>query len=182
MHGREDPLLEAARFPRLLRQANDAEVADVRKVGDDDYEIAPQRQPARPTMPAPRDEPLESTAGAEPTPAEPTTTGARENGQRLGLRFRRGSRSSMRAGEIPLIGVVSIDPAIEPMDRIEFAADPVEAAETPPADKPKRPARPRRKRASATSPETTPEGEGGSTAPRPPTRKRTRARPRKKAE
>ena len=48
MHGREDPLLDASRFPRLLRQANDAEVADVRKVGDDDYEIALQRQPSRP--------------------------------------------------------------------------------------------------------------------------------------
>ncbi|HEY9014710.1 MAG TPA: NYN domain-containing protein, partial [Gemmatimonadales bacterium] len=43
MHGREDPLLDAGRFPRLLRQANDAEVADVRKVGDDDYEISAQR-------------------------------------------------------------------------------------------------------------------------------------------
>ena len=40
MHGREDALLDAGRFPRLLRQANDAEVADVRKVGDDDYEIS----------------------------------------------------------------------------------------------------------------------------------------------
>ena len=51
MHGREDPLLDAARFPRLLRQANDAEVADVRKVGDDDYEIRAQRAPSRPALP-----------------------------------------------------------------------------------------------------------------------------------
>ena len=56
MHGREDPLLDAARFPRLLRQANDAEVADVRKVGDDDYEISGAAEPARGFMqlPAPR--------------------------------------------------------------------------------------------------------------------------------
>ena len=53
MHGREDPLLDSARFPRLLRQANDAEVADVRKVGDDDYEISAQRGHSRPSVPAP---------------------------------------------------------------------------------------------------------------------------------
>jgi len=181
MHGREDPLLDATRFPRLLRQANDAEVADVRKVGDDDYEIAPQRQAARPGMPAPREEPQESASGAEPTP-EPTTAGTRENGQRLGLRFRRGSRSPMRAGEIPLIGVVSMEPAIEPLESSEFAGEPVETAEVPAAEKPKRTARPRRKRPSATSPEIKPEGEGDSTASPPPARKRPRARPRKKAE
>src|SRR5690606_914108 len=40
MLGREDALLEEARFARLLRQANDAEVADVRKIGDgDEYEV-----------------------------------------------------------------------------------------------------------------------------------------------
>jgi uncharacterized protein (TIGR00288 family) len=181
MHGREDPLLEAARFPRLLRQANDAEVADVRKVGDDDYEIALQRQTARPSMPAPRDEPQENAAGAESTP-EPTTAGTRENGQRLGLRFRRGSRGPMRAGEIPLIGVVSIEPAIEPMESSEFVGDSIEMVEAPPADKPKRPARPRRKRASATPAESKPEGDEDSPAAPPAARKRPRPRPRKKAE
>ena len=44
MHGREDPLLDEARFSRLLRQANDAEVADVRQVGDDDFEVTPRRR------------------------------------------------------------------------------------------------------------------------------------------
>jgi uncharacterized protein (TIGR00288 family) len=182
MHGREDALLEAARFPRLLRQANDAEVADVRKVGDDDYEIAPQHQTGRPSLPAAtREEPQETAPGEEPT-AEPAAAGTRENGQRLGLRFRRGSRGPMRAGEIPLIGVVSIDPAIEPIEPAEFVADTPETVEAPVADKPKRPARPRRKRASATSAESTPKAEGESSAPPPAARKRPRARPRKKAE
>ena len=98
MHGREDPLLDAARFPRLLRQANDAEVADVRKVGDDDYEIAPAA--------AGRTSEHARTAGGAAGersrrgthPMSPSTAGTRENGQRLGLRFRRGSRSPMRAG------------------------------------------------------------------------------------
>ena len=181
MHAREDPLLDAARFPRLLRQANDAEIADVRKVGDDDYEITPQRQSARPSLPAPREEPQEIAPGAEPSP-EPTTSGPRENGQRLGLRFRRGSRSPMRPGEIPLIGVVSIEPAMEPMELPEFADAPVETVDEPAADKPKRPARPRRKRPTAPSAEIKTEGEGDSTASAPPARKRPRARPRKKAE
>jgi len=181
MHGREDPLLDAARFPRLLRQANDAEVADVRKVGDDDYEIAPQRQAARPSLPAPREELQERIPVAEPAP-EPTTAGSRENGQRLGLRFRRGSRSPMRAGEIPLIGVVSIEPAVEPMVSPEFAGDQIDTVEAPAAAKPKRTARPRRKRPSAATAETKPAGEGDSTGSPPPARKRPRARPRKTAE
>ena len=65
MHGREDPLLDAARFPRLLRQANDAEVADVRKVGDDEYEMSPHRSALTPAAaPAPP-----SPAAAAPAPA-----------------------------------------------------------------------------------------------------------------
>src|SRR6185436_1840497 len=114
MHGREDPLLDAARFQRLLRQANDAEVADVRKVGDDDYEIALQRAPSRPQTPPPvREEPQEAVPGSEPAAPEPASSGTRENGQRLGLRFRRGSRGPVRAGDIPLVGMVSIEPLPE---------------------------------------------------------------------
>ena len=183
MHGREDPLLDAARFPRLLRQANDAEVADVRKVGDDDYEIALQRQAARPSSPPRREEVQEIAPGAESTAApEPTTAGTRENGQRLGLRFRRGSRGPMRPGEIPLIGVVSIEPAADPTESPDFAGDPVDTVEAPAADKPKRPARPRRKRSAAAPAESKPEGDADSTASPPAARKRPRPRPRKKAE
>src|SRR4051812_31474193 len=54
MHGREDPLLDVGRFGRLLRQANDAEVADVRQVGDNEHEVSPHpRAPALPPRPAP---------------------------------------------------------------------------------------------------------------------------------
>ncbi len=180
MHGREDPLLDAARFPRLLRQANDAEVADVRKVGDDDYEIALQRQLSRPAPPAvPRDEAVDAVAGAE-APAEAAAPPVRENGQRLGLRFRRGSRGPMRPGEIPLIGLVSMEPVVELEDAPELAtAGSIDAPETP-AAKPSRPARPRRKKAPAASAEVKESGEGENPpAPRP---KRPRPRPRKKAE
>jgi len=180
MHGREDPLLDAGRFPRLLRQANDAEVADVRKVGDDDYEITLQRQPTRTALPSsPREEAADTASGDEAAP-EPVTPGPRENGQRLGLRFRRGSRGHTRAAEIPLIGVVSIEStpeelSIEPADII--------AAEIPgpEAEKPARAPRARRKRATAAPAES---NAGGATEEStPPVRpKRPRARPRKKTE
>ncbi|MEZ4414052.1 MAG: NYN domain-containing protein [Gemmatimonadales bacterium] len=60
LHGREDPLLEEGRFTKLLRQANDAEVADVRKTGDDSYEVSvhptdiavPRQRPAVAPSPA----------------------------------------------------------------------------------------------------------------------------------
>jgi uncharacterized protein (TIGR00288 family) len=178
MHGREDPLLDAARFPRLLRQANDAEVADVRKVGDDDYEISSQRLSSRqlPQFAVPREEAALST-GAEDarieTGAAPemAPSGNRDNGQRLGVRFRRGSRGPLRPGEIPLIGMVQI----EPPEPVPSEAPPEAVAE---AKRP-RARRPPRKRAAvvpAADPDVTPDG-GASPPP-----KRPRTRGRKKPE
>jgi uncharacterized protein (TIGR00288 family) len=180
MHGREDPLLDAARFPRLLRQANDAEVADVRKVGDDDYEISSQRQAAR--LPLPPASPGEESAAPAPQPvgeavAEPASSAGRENGQRLGLRFRRGSRGPTRAGEIPLIGMVQIEPSPEPA---EAAVPEPEAEMAAPVPEPRRPRprRPPRKRAAEPTAAALPE-EPAPDAPQP---KRPRARTRKKPE
>jgi hypothetical protein len=149
LHGREDALLDPARFPRLLRQANDAEIADVRKVGDDDYEISDRRgggaaqAPPAPAASAPAagpvSEPGEGAATAEPV-AE-VSPAVRENGQRFGVRFRRGSRGALRAGEIPLIGVVQVDsPPAEPLP-VEVAA--VDTAE-PADERERKSARPRR--------------------------------------
>jgi uncharacterized protein (TIGR00288 family) len=177
MHGREDPLLDAARFPRLLRQANDAEVADVRKVGDDDYEISSQRLPSRPLpqFAVPREETAPSTgsddarveAGAAP---EMAPSGNRENGQRLGVRFRRGSRGPLRPGEIPLIGMVQIEPP-EPVPS-EAAPEPVAEAKRPRA---RRPPRKRAAAVPAADPEATPEGDATPPAKRPRTRSRKKA-------
>jgi hypothetical protein len=178
MHGREDPLLDAARFPRLLRQANDAEVADVRKVGDDDYEISSQRLPSRPLpqFAAPREEAAPPTgsedarieAGAVP---EMAPSGNRENGQRLGVRFRRGSRGPLRPGEIPLIGMVQIEPP-DPVAS-EAAPEPVAEAKRP---RTRRPPRQRAAAVPAADPDETPDS-GAS-----PPAKRPRTRSRKKAE
>jgi uncharacterized protein (TIGR00288 family) len=183
IHGREDPLLDAARFPRLLRQANDAEVADVRKIGDEDYEISAQRAGSRPLAPPPplREEP--SPLGAEETMMETGvpdlgSPGSRENGQRLGVRFRRGSRSPLRAGEVPLIGVVQIEPPSEP-EPAPVAAEPEPAGkeEKRPRSRTRRPPRKR----SATVPAAPDNGEPQPETPAPAPR-RPRPRARKKPE
>ncbi len=202
LHGREDPLLDSTRFPRLLRQANDAEIADVRKVGDDDYEIsdrrgggaAPQAPTASTAAAGPAAEPGESAATGEPV-AE-VSPGARENGQRFGVRFRRGSRGGLRTGEIPLIGVVQVDaPPVEavPVEAVAVEAVAVEAVAVETAEpaeetgrKPARPRRaPRKKPATAAKADkpakAEPRAEDPDAAPAAPV-KRGRSRARKKAE
>jgi uncharacterized protein (TIGR00288 family) len=181
LHGREDSLLDAARFQRFLRQANDAEVADVRKVGDNDYEISPHRTSGALPQPmstrevavteeAPRVEPAAASEGGDAP--------GRDNGQRLGVRFRRGSRARVRPGEVPLIGVVQIE-APEPAAATAVAEVEEEA---PPARKPGRARAPRKKAAAAPGASETasaPAQPAESPAPRP---RRARPRAKKKAE
>ena len=104
LHGKEDPLLEPERFGRLLRQANDAEIADVRKVDEKTYEITPHRalQPFG-TSPAPQ--PAAVAESGNGNDAEP----GQVPGRSAALRFRRGSRSMARPPELPLVGVVHVD-------------------------------------------------------------------------
>jgi uncharacterized protein (TIGR00288 family) len=195
LHGREDALLEAARFPRLLRQANDAEIADVRKVGEDDYEITARRGAPLPPLPLavpglPPAEPEPAAAApspeeAEPVAAEPSGAG-RDNGVRFGVRFRRGSRGGMRTAEYPLVGVVQID---EPAAAAAASKAVDEATESDVTAA--RPARSRRaprkkagtrakseKPAKAEAAAATDESQAAASAPA----KRPRARTRKKAE
>jgi uncharacterized protein (TIGR00288 family) len=193
LHGREDALLDAARFPRLLRQANDAEIADVRKVGEDDYEITARRggvlpppapPPAAPVAPLAEAEPAVAAlpAGETEPVAEPSGS-SRDNALRFGVRFRRGSRGGLRTAEYPLVGVVQMD---EPA-----AAVPATAAAAVTADQEGATAKPARRaprkkagtaRAKADKPAkaeaSAPEGEAAAPAPA----KRPRARTRKKAE
>src|SRR5262249_50193322 len=103
LRGREDALLQEDRFIQLLRQAYDAAVADGGKVSDTESEAARHRTDG--VAPPPVDsEPAEIAGAALETERTPEVGLA--NGQRPGLRFRRGSRGTMRVGEIPLIGVV----------------------------------------------------------------------------
>ncbi|HTO73628.1 MAG TPA: NYN domain-containing protein [Gemmatimonadales bacterium] len=120
LYGRPDPLLEPTRFFRLLRQVHDAELADVRQLGEDSYEIEPRAsdmllqsrphrpEPTTPVFLAPEPEPVVVAAEPEPEPvAAPTAT--IDTGTRAGLRFRRGTKTASGPGTIPLIGVVSMD-------------------------------------------------------------------------
>jgi uncharacterized protein (TIGR00288 family) len=187
LHGREDPLLEAGRFTRLLRQANDAEIADVRKVGEDEYEVSPHRTSGVPTIAAPaapagalaagHTDELPIAGAAADAAVEP---GRSDNGQRLGIRFRRGSRAPLRAGEIPLIGVVQMDAPPEPVGAVATLEEPAVEAE-PARRKPARPRAPRKKAAAAAATAPAPKA-GDDEEPTAPRAKRTRARAKKKAE
>jgi uncharacterized protein (TIGR00288 family) len=98
IHGREDPLLDAETFTRLLRQANDAEVADVRQVSEGQFEVSPHKTDLalqmRPTV-----ETAASNGTATSQPSRPTAA----------LRFRSGSLTTRRNAPIPMVGVVKLD-------------------------------------------------------------------------
>jgi len=131
LHGREDTLLEPGRFLKLLRQANDAEVADVRKLGDDSYEVS-----IHPTdIVVPRQRPA-VTAAAAVAPVEPTAEANGDGEARAStpvsvLGFRRGARVGSAKPELAMVGVVTVDDDHPPKK-------PAKAAKTakPPADKP----------------------------------------------
>jgi hypothetical protein len=194
LHGREDPLLDEARFSRLLRQANDAEVADVRKVSDTEYEVSPHRldlaaaASARREMPAPGELALPAPAeeAVAPLPVEtvvPADATSPANGARAGLRFRRGSRAPSVSGQIPLIGVVQIEPAVVELPAPEAATE--EPAEAPKAKgRGRSRARTRKPAAAATEApaESTPQPEAPAATAAPAARKRPRPRAKKKAE
>jgi hypothetical protein len=113
LHGREDPLLVPARFERFLRQANDAEVADVRKLGDGLYEVLLPRSARLHSQAQARNAPKEAVpvdvTGELPLPpVPPAEPAAATAGRSATLRFRRGSRAMLRPAEIPLVGVVAM--------------------------------------------------------------------------
>jgi hypothetical protein len=185
MHGREDPLLDAGRFPRLLRQANDAEVADVRKIGDDEYEVSPHRTGALPPITAP----LAPASATQPGASEEAELaeaaagpGSRENGQRLGLRFRRGSRAPLRGGEIPLIGVVEVETPAPAEPAAVAVAEDEPAAEAAPPKKRTRTRAPRKKAAAPATSAGSGDGEPDAAEGSAPRRTRSRPRAKKKAE
>jgi len=105
LHGKEDALLDTERFPRFLRQANDAEIADVRLLNDQSYEVSLHRTAQGMARNA--------GAGESPAPegngATAPAGGASEASRPAALRFRRGSRAPIRPLELPLIGMVQVD-------------------------------------------------------------------------
>jgi uncharacterized protein (TIGR00288 family) len=97
LHATEDVLLEASRFGKLLRQANDAEIADVRLVGDDAYEVSPHKTDLAMQVRAPA-EPGTGAPGEMMTPTRPA--GA--------LRFRSGTVTGRPVSSLPMVGVVNL--------------------------------------------------------------------------
>jgi hypothetical protein len=192
LHGRDDQLLEQGRFVRLLRQANDAEMADVRKLSDTEYEVSPHRldataAAARRETPPPADLVALSAALGDEIPmvpavvvaSPPADTPAPANGARAGIRFRRGSRSPSIGTQIPLIGVVQMEP-VEPVVLPQLPAGDDEAPKAAKGRGRGR-ARARKPAAAATEAASVP-APGPDPAAAPAARKRTRTRAKKKAE
>jgi hypothetical protein len=111
--GGEAGPLEPERFPKLLRQAQDAEIIDLSKVDDGAYAVKlrlgggtePQAEEAAPA----------AQSSADPAPAVSPAAGVPIRS----ARFRRGSKGGrVAAPDIPKIGVVEVDPNFKP--RIEL--------------------------------------------------------------
>ena len=160
LHGREDPLLDPTRFPRLLRQANDAEVAEVKKIGEDQYEVALTRS-GRASLGVNGGNLGASSSTPTPDSANPVSAGStngsagRHRGppagadadplaaRAAGIGFRRGSRGPSRPPP-PMIGLVDFakkEPVVVAV-----------AAEPKPERKGKPPARPRAKKKADSAP------------------------------
>jgi uncharacterized protein (TIGR00288 family) len=110
LHGRHDPMLEPGRFARLLRQAHDAEVADVRKISDDEYEVV-----GRGVEPAPAAASVPAAAPPQGGVALMAPTG--DGSASRGVRFRRGARVGAPPPVVPMIGVVQLDDEAAPVER-----------------------------------------------------------------
>jgi uncharacterized protein (TIGR00288 family) len=120
LHGKEDPLLDAARFDKLLRQANDAEIADVRMIGENQFEISQHKSDLALQMRAPVDT---GTASASATPVARAP---------VALRFRGGSRTTTRLPALQMVGVVDMNgDAIAPAPAAVTPSKPVIAAPIP---------------------------------------------------
>jgi len=162
LHGRQDPLLEADRFARLLRQVHDAEIADVRQLPDGGFEV--ERRPGslvshpRPSRPLDQSPPtvteeLEAAEAPGREPEPPIEITATEGPIRAGLRFRRGTKTPNAPPVIPLVGVVSMDdetvaPVHKPVRKAKSAGR--GGGESGGARKP---ARPRTRKKAAQAPE-----------------------------
>lgn len=126
LHGKEDSLLEPSRFAKLLRQANDAEIADIRMVAENQYEISPHKADLAFKLQA--RQPAEASASGT-VPAPPAIR------QPAALRFRGGSRTGARPSELQMVGVVNLNAGV-PVPPAAVASAPVVAEPAPVAAEP----------------------------------------------
>ncbi len=174
LHGRDDAMLTPDHFPRLLRQANDAELADVRKLGDGEFEVSlhPTEDPRARSGIATRAAAPAATNGAQAAAAVPSPAAPR-----VGVRSRSGAKPLARA--IPLVGAVSLDdePATVPV-AVASAEEPVTGDAKPALrSRARRAPAARARKAAAPAPGTDTAPAEAPAAPK----KRSRARTAKKA-
>jgi uncharacterized protein (TIGR00288 family) len=148
LQGAEAEPLDPGRFPKLLRQAHDAEIIDLSKEADGDYAVrlraeaaaaAASERPAARIDQAPSEEELDPPmplSSAPPPPySHPRTggPGAPAGVPSRSARFRRGSRGGRPvAPDVPKVGVVEVDPNFRPRVERAPAASPPQVS-TPPA-------------------------------------------------
>jgi uncharacterized protein (TIGR00288 family) len=111
---------DPSRFPRLLRQAHDAEIVDLSKTDDGQYRIRlrEQAEAAEQEADSPAETEAPSVEAAEPVAPASEPQGLEQAAamRRMG-RFRRGSRGptpNAPLPDIPRIGVVEVDPTYTP--------------------------------------------------------------------
>ena len=95
LFGKEDSLLEPTRFAMFLRQANDAEIAEVRMIAENQYEVSQHKADLAMQKRAPVEAAANGDGVVAPVVRQPAA-----------LRFRGGSRSSTRPSEVAMVGVV----------------------------------------------------------------------------
>src|SRR5579885_748628 len=122
LKGEEAEPLEPERFPKLLRQAHDAEIIDLSKEPDGAYEVrlraAAEAEPA--AAAEARGAEAEETGGepelaAPAAPGQPAPAAGVAGIPSRSARFRRGSRGPrVPPPAIPKVGVVEVDPDFKP--------------------------------------------------------------------
>jgi uncharacterized protein (TIGR00288 family) len=128
LHGKEDLLLDAERFGRFLRQANDAEMADVRKLSDVTFEVSAHRT----NLGLARNHAGAADPAAHPADGNGAAPAIGDTGIRAAaLRFRRGSRAPVRPLALPLVGMVQVDE--DPMPSLSALVAPQEEVVAPAA-------------------------------------------------
>src|SRR5712692_5399501 len=127
--------LEPERFPKLLRQAHDAEIIDLSKEEDGAYAVrlraeSHEQSEEGPAQPEAEGEP-EAAGRTAPTPNPATAPPVQPVLAAVpsrSARFRRGSRGRVAVAppDIPKIGVVEVDPNFKPRIELVPVKPPVE--------------------------------------------------------
>ncbi len=125
LHGKEDPLLDPERFGRFLRQANDAEIADVRVIADGQFELSPHKTDIAMQRRTPVAATDASSESSDSTAAVTPRTAA--------LRYRSGARTGAKRSEVSMVGVINLD-APEPTSTAPAVESNRVAATVVPAD------------------------------------------------